>query len=220
MANFFPKWTNWLALKLVVCNVFISVALIAGIWYYFTPKYTRVGYQPDQPVPFSHVIHVEQLGLDCRYCHSYVELAAHSNIPTTATCMGCHGPGKVQSDNPKLAAVRKSAETGEPVDWVQIHKLPDYSYFNHAAHVNRGVSCQSCHGDVSAMEVVYQHEPQSMSWCLDCHRAPENKIRPPTEVFNMKWKPVEGGPTQREIGMKFKEEWDINPPTTCGGCHR
>lgn len=219
MANFFPKWSNWIALKLVIILGAIGTFLVLGIWYYFTPKYTRVGYMPDQPVPFSHVIHVEQLGMDCRYCHSFVEVASHSNVPTTATCIGCHGEGKIKYDSPKLAAVRESWATGQPVEWVRIHQVPDYSYFNHAVHVNRGVSCYSCHGDVSAMQVVYQHEPQSMAWCLDCHRAPENYLRPPSEIYNMKWQPV-AGTTQREIGTAFKEAWDVNPPVTCGGCHR
>mgnify|MGYP001401631446 CR=1 FL=1 len=219
MANFFPKWTNWLPLKLVICLGTVGGALLAGVWYYFTPKYTRVGYQPDQPVPFSHKIHVEQLGMDCRYCHSFVEVASHSNVPTTQTCITCHGSGKVQSDNPKLTAVVNSWESGNPVQWNRIHQVPDYAYFNHAVHVNRGVSCYSCHGDVSAMEVVYQHEPQSMAWCLECHRAPENHLRPPEEVFNMKWKPV-ASVSQQDIGKAFRKEWDVNPPTTCGGCHR
>ncbi len=217
MANFFPKWTNLLPLKLVICLAVLGAAVTAGLTYYFTPKYTRVGYQPTQPVPFSHVIHVKQLGMDCRYCHSFVEVASHSNVPTTQTCMSCHT--QVKKDSPKLEAVRKSWETGQPVQWIRIHKLPDYTYFNHAVHVNRGVSCYSCHGAVNEMPVVYQHEPQSMSWCLDCHRAPENHLRPPSEIFNMNWKAA-SHEEQREMGLKFKKEWDVNPPVTCGGCHR
>jgi len=217
MANLFPRWTNWLPLKIVICAGAVVTLLVCGIWYYFTPKYTRVGYEPTQPVPFSHVIHVEQLGMDCRYCHSFVEVASHSNVPTTQTCMGCHT--QIRANSPKLAEVRKSWTTGQPVNWVRIHKAPDYVYFNHAVHVNRGVSCYSCHGDVSAMPVVYQHEPQSMAWCLECHRAPQNHLRPPTEIYNMKWKPA-AGETQQDIGMKFKQEWEVNPPVTCGGCHR
>ena len=108
---------------------------------------------------------------------------------------------------------------GPPVNWVRIHQVPDYVYFNHAAHVNRGVSCYSCHGAVNEMAVVYQHQPQSMSWCLDCHRAPENNLRPPGEIYNMNWK-AESPEQQREMGLKFKEEWDVNPPVSCGGCHR
>ncbi|TSA35182.1 MAG: cytochrome C [Verrucomicrobiaceae bacterium] len=217
MANFFPKWTNWIPLKLVICLAVIGAFLVGGIWYYFTPKYTRVGFMPTQPVPFSHALHVEQLGMDCRYCHSFVEVASHSNVPSTQTCMACHT--QIRATSPKLEAVRESWKTGRPVSWVRIHKLPDYSYFNHAVHVNRGVSCFSCHGAVNTMQTVWQDKPQSMSWCLDCHRAPENFLRPPAEVFNMNWKPA-AGENQREMGMKFKEEWEVKPPVTCGGCHR
>lgn len=217
MANFFPKWTNWIPLKLVICLAVIGASLVGGIWYYFTPKYTRVGYMPTQPVPFSHALHVEQLGMDCRYCHSFVEVASHSNVPSTQTCMACHT--QIRATSPKLEAVRESWKTGRPVNWVRIHKLPDYSYFNHAVHVNRGVSCFSCHGPINTMQTVWQDKPQSMSWCLDCHRAPENFLRPPDQVFNMNWKPA-AGESQREIGMQFKEAWEVNPPVTCGGCHR
>lgn len=219
MSNFFPKWTNWLALKLTIVVMVVAVALVAMITYYFTPKYTRVGYQPNQPVPFSHVIHVEQLGMDCRYCHTFVEVAGHSNVPDVQTCMSCHGQGKIKWDSPLLEPIRRAWETGEPVRWVRIHQAPDYAYFNHAAHVNRGISCYSCHGDVAAMPVVWHHEPQSMAWCLDCHRNPELHLRPPEEVYNMKWRPV-AGTTQKDIGSRFKELWDVNPPVTCGGCHR
>lgn len=217
MANFFPKWTNWIPLKVVVCLGVLGLALVGGVTYYFTPKYTRVGYMPTQPVPFSHALHVEQLGMDCRYCHSFVEVASHSNIPTTQTCMACHT--QIRPTSPKLEAVRESWKTGRPVDWVRVHKVPDYAYFNHAVHVNRGVSCYSCHGAVNEMQTIWQDQPQSMSWCLDCHRAPENFLRPPAEVFNMNWKP-DAGESQSRIGRKFKKEWEVNPPVTCGGCHR
>jgi len=217
MANFFPKWTNWIPLKVVICVGVVGTVVVGGVWYYFTPKYTRVGYMPTQPVPFSHAVHVEQLGMDCRYCHSFVEVAAHSNVPSTQTCMACHT--QIRATSPKLEAVRESWKTGKPVSWVQIHKLPDFAYFNHAVHVNRGVSCFSCHGPVNEMQTVWQDQPQSMSWCLDCHLAPENFLRPPGEVYNMKWKPA-AGESQREIGMKLKDAWEVKPPVTCGGCHR
>ena len=217
MANIFPRWSNLLPIKLAICAAFVGAALVAGIGYYFTPKYTRVGYMPVQPVPFSHKIHVGQLGLDCRYCHSFVEVAAHSNVPNTQTCMNCHS--QVQKENPKLQQVRASWETGKPIEWVQIHKTPDYVFFNHAVHVNRGVSCYSCHGPINEMEVVYHREPLSMAWCLDCHRQPENHLRPPEEVFNLKWEPPVGT-TQRQIGLELKEKWNVNPPENCAGCHR
>ena len=219
MANFFPRSSNYLPLKILLCLIVVSTAATAGVWYYFTPKYTRVGYQPTQPVPFPHSIHVEQLGMDCRYCHSFVEVAAHSNVPTTQVCMNCHKEGGVQANNPKLQAVRDSMESGLPIEWIQIHKTPEYVYFNHSVHVNRGISCVSCHGKVNEMEVVYHKEPMSMSWCLDCHRHPENHLRPPGEVTNLNWTPPEGT-TQKEIGMQIRADWNVQPPQNCSACHR
>lgn len=225
MANIFPKWSNKLPIQVLVAGGVIGTALVAGMTYYFTPKYTRVGYQPVQPVPFSHSIHVNQLGLNCLYCHSQVENAAHSNIPTTQTCMNCHS--QIKQNSAKLATVRDSWKTGTPISWVRIHKAPDYVYFNHSAHVNRGVSCVSCHGQINNMAVVWHHEPQSMGWCLTCHRAPENFLRPVNQVTNLNWKPEDEGPgkdgkmrTQQEIGEQLKVAWNVRPPVTCAGCHR
>jgi mono/diheme cytochrome c family protein len=191
MGNFFPRWTNWLPLKIAISLVFIAVGVALGVTYYATPRYTRVGYQPTQPVPFSHKIHAGQLGLDCRFCHSFGERSSFSNVPTNQTCANCHGQGKgqIKINSPKLQPVRDAVESGKPIEWVEIHKLPDYAYFNHSAHLNRGVSCVSCHGRVDQMDVVYQHEPQSMGWCLDCHRNPEKNVRPLSEVANLAWKP-------------------------------
>lgn len=224
MANIFPRSSNLLPLKILLCLLVTGGAVTAGVWYYFTPKYTRVGYQPNQPVPFSHKIHAGQLGMDCRYCHSFVEVAAHSNIPTTQVCMNCHQ--QVQPASPQLAAVRDSWETGRPIEWIQIHKTPDYAYFNHSAHVNRGVSCVSCHGDVTEMDVVYHHQPQSMEWCLDCHRHPENALRPLEQITNLKWKPQQQKgesveKAQKRIGLGLQKDWRIDPPNqNCAGCHR
>jgi hypothetical protein len=224
MANIFPRGSNLLPFKLIFCLLVVGGAVSLAMPYYFTPKYTRVGYQPQQPVNFSHQIHAGQLGMDCRYCHSFVEVAAHSNVPTTQVCMNCHS--QVQKENPKLAPVRESWATGKSIEWVQIHKTPDYVYFNHSAHVNRGVSCVSCHGKVNEMAVVFHHEPQSMSWCLDCHRAPENHLRPLDQVTNLNWEPTpEGKETKQDaqlrIGKDLKAKWGINPPDkNCAGCHR
>jgi hypothetical protein len=243
MANFFPRWSNWLTLKLVFILGVIGTAASAGVWYYFTPKYTRVGYEPAQPVAFPHDIHVTQIGMDCRYCHSFVEVAAHSNVPNTQSCMNCHT--QVQKENPKLKPLIESWKTGQPVEWVQIHKTPDFVYFNHSVHVNRGVSCKSCHGQVNRMPIVFHDQPHSMSWCLDCHRSPENHLRPREDVFNLDWQPeyvdakafiAKYGPppgdekkdfsgdvklTQQQIGMTLKQKWGVHPPdTNCWGCHR
>ena len=224
MANIFPRGSNILPLKIVLCALVAGGGVSAVVPYYFTPKYTRVGYQPEQPVNFSHSIHAGQLGLDCRYCHSFVEVAAHSNVPTTQVCMNCHS--QVQKENPKLAPVRESWATGKPIEWVQIHKTPDYVYFNHSAHVNRGVSCVSCHSRVDKMAVVFHAEPHSMSWCLDCHRAPEEKVRPLSEITHLDWEaPRRDGESkddaQKRIGTEIKIKEHLNPPVgNCAGCHR
>lgn len=225
MANIFPKATNLIVLKAGFVLSIVGALATVAVWYYFTPKYSRVGYQPVQPVAFDHKLHVGQLGMDCRYCHSYVEVSGHSNVPTTQTCMNCHRD--IQKDNLKLQPIRDSWATGQPVEWVKVHNVPDYAYFNHSAHVNRGVSCVSCHGKVNEMKVVFQHEPQSMAWCLNCHRNPQEFVRPlaadkPGEtspIFNLNWKPPVGT-TQSQLGTKIVQNLKIKPPTDCAGCHR
>ncbi len=216
MPNIFPRWTNWLPLKVALIIAILGFLVVNGVTYYFTPKYTRVGYMPGQPVSFDHSLHAEQLGLDCRYCHTGVEKASHSNVPTVQTCMACHL--HVQKQSAKLAPVRAAWESGEPIRWVRIHQAPDYVYFNHAAHVNRGISCQSCHGQVNHMTVVWHHEPQSMGWCLECHRRPENFIRDVNEVYNLNY--TISTEEQRILGRKLVEEWGVQPPQNCAGCHR
>lgn len=217
MANIFPRQINRLPLQILVALVFVAGGLVGGVWYYFTPKYTRVGYMPIQPVAFDHSLHVNQLGMDCRFCHFAVETSSHSNVPNTQTCMSCHI--QVKAASPRLAPVRESWQTGKPVEWVRIHQAPDYVYFDHSVHVNRGISCVSCHGPVNRMTVVWHHEPESMGWCLNCHRAPEAHLRPRDQVYNLDWKP-EKGQTQMEIGRRLAKEWKVNPPQTCAGCHR
>ena len=225
MANLFPKATNLIVLQAGAALGLVGTLAARAVWYYFTPKYSRVGYQPVQPVYFQHDLHVGQLGLDCRYCHSFVEKSGFSNYPTTQTCMNCHAI--VQKDNPRLAPVRDSWATGKPIAWVKIHNVPDYAYFNHSAHVNRGVSCVSCHGKVNEMNVVFQSQSQSMGWCLSCHRHPEMAVRPiaPDQpgglspVFNLDWTPP-NGTTQAQLGGKFVHDWKIDPPKDCAGCHR
>jgi hypothetical protein len=116
---------------------------------------------------------------------------------------------------------------GKPIEWVRVHKAPDYVYFNHSAHVNRGISCQSCHGNVDQMEVVYQAEAQSMSWCLDCHRAPEKHLRPLEEVYNFKYGDHDVAKytkdasvkTTEDLGLKLKEQFHVNAKTSCATCH-
>ena len=169
MSDVFPRWTNRLPGQIIFGLLLIGGVVTAGLTYYFTPKYTRVGYQPTQPVPFSHSIHVQQLGLDCRYCHDGVEKSWYSNVPAADTCMNCHSA--IRANDPKLEPVRASyKDQKKPVEWVQVHKLPDYVYFNHSVHVNRGVSGVECHGRIDQMDEVRHEKQFSMTFCLDCHR--------------------------------------------------
>jgi hypothetical protein len=216
MPNIFPRWTNRLPLMALIGLLLVGTAAVGGIWYYATPKYTRVGYSPVQPVPFPHSVHVDQLGMDCRYCHSAVEQSWYSNVPASSTCMNCHN--QVLKDDPRLEPIRESAATGKPVEWVQIHKVPDYVYFNHSVHVNRGISCVHCHGDIHKMEEVYHAKPFSMTFCLDCHRNPEPNLRPPEKVTDLSWNPHDNLP--KDWGAKAKKEWRVNASQNCSACHR
>ncbi len=236
MANFFPRWTNFLPLKIAICAGAVATGAVFAFTYYATPKTLTAGYQPSQPIPFSHKIHVDQLGLDCRYCHSFEDISGTSNVPSSNTCWNCHR--HVQKESPKLQPLRdrmdpalKSPDFGKPVQWVRVHKLPDFVYFNHSAHLNRGVSCQVCHGQVDQMEVIYQKNSLSMGWCLECHRDPGQFVRPLEEVFNLKYdKEVYfkthkadmerlGAVTPDDIGKKLVEHWNIHTKETCATCH-
>jgi len=216
MSDIFPKWTNKLPGQVIMGAMVVGATATAGIWYYFTPKYTRVGYEPIQPVSFSHAIHVDQVGLDCRYCHNGVEKSWYSNIPAASTCMNCHN--QILVNDPRLALVRESYNTGKPISWVQIHKTPDYVYFNHSVHVNRGVSCYHCHGEINKMEEVRHAQPLSMGFCLNCHRNPENYLRPPEQIFNLNWKT--NAAAQKQLGEKFVHDWKVNSSQNCSACHR
>lgn len=217
MSNIFPKSANRLPFQISLYLVVLVGIATAGVTYYMTPKYTRVGYAPVQPVPYSHALHVGQLGLDCRYCHSNIEKAGYANLPTAQTCMNCHS--MVKKDSPLLAPVRHSYETGEPVPWVKIHQVPDYAYFNHAIHVNRGVSCVECHGKINEMDVVRHAQPLSMSFCLDCHRNPAPRLREKADIFNLD-SPTIAEKQGIQAATKFVHDWNIRPPQTCTACHR
>jgi menaquinone reductase, multiheme cytochrome c subunit len=211
----FPRWANKTR---DIAGVVLGIAplyLTGLIWYGFSPKTTDVGYMPKQPVPYSHALHAGELGIDCRYCHNTVDETAMAAIPATQTCMNCHK--NVWAESPKLLPVRESDATGRAVEWKKVHDLPDYVYFNHSAHVTRGVGCVSCHGRIDQMVEVYQQEPLSMGWCLECHRAPEQHLRPPEFATKMDWRPP-GDPIA--FGKQLREKNNINPPTDCSTCHR
>lgn len=213
MALIFPRWTNRAPLFIAVGTPALLGAVVLGVWYWFSPRYTDVGYAPRQPVPFSHKLHPGDLGMDCRYCHNTVERGARAAIPPTATCMNCHN--LVLKDSAKLAPVRASFASGDPVLWVRVHMLPDYAYFNHSVHLAAGVGCRSCHGRVDQMKTVEQQQPLSMSWCLECHRNPAPQLRPVREVTNMTW--INGSYDPDTDPQRRRKP---KPPVHCSGCHR
>ena len=215
MAVIFPRWTNLLPLALAGGAAVGLPAVVFGAWYWFSPKFTDVGYQPKQPVPFSHALHAGSLGMDCRYCHNTVERAAYAAVPPTATCMNCHS--LVKKDSPLLEPVRKSFDTGEPIHWKRVHMLPDYAYFNHSVHLAAGVGCVSCHGRIDQMQVVTQDQPLSMSWCLDCHRNPGPNLRPVSEITSMSWDAKTAGYDPAKDPLRTRQ---LDPPEHCSGCHR
>jgi hypothetical protein len=216
MSDVFPKWTNKLPLQVAVGAVLLGAAVTAGAWYYFTPKYSRVGYQPTQPVGFSHAVHAGQLGMDCRYCHSTVDKSWYANVPAANVCMNCHN--QVLKDDPRLAPIRDSHTMAKPVPWVQIHRTPDYVYFNHSVHVTRGVSCVECHGRIDQMEEVRQAKPLHMAFCLDCHRDPGSHVRPADKVTDLAWTTT---PEQQKLfGEKAVRDWKVQSLENCSACHR
>ena len=211
----FPRWSNLLRPALVIGAAGGLLYVVLVVYLGGSPQTIEVGYQPEQPVPYSHALHVGELGMDCRYCHTSVETAAAAAIPPTQTCMNCHT--MIRANSEKLIPVRESYSTGMPVEWIRIHDLPDYVFFNHSAHVTRGVGCVSCHGRIDTMEVVYQDQPLSMGWCLDCHRNPDPHLRPQEFITQLDWVPEE----DREVlGRRLREERGIDPRTDCTTCHR
>ncbi|MGA0254209.1 MAG: cytochrome c3 family protein [Rhodothermales bacterium] len=214
MPQIFPRKANVLPHLTLAGSLAGGVFAILFIWYYFSPEYTDVGYAPEQPVEYSHRLHAGQLGLDCQYCHTNVKDAAHSNVPATQTCMNCHS--QVRTESLKLLPVRESWATGESIEWIKVHKLPDYARFSHAVHTNNGVGCESCHGRIDQMEVVFQSEPLSMGWCLECHRAPEQFLRPNDEITTMGYEQPDDFVEQNLQRINAE---GIQPPTNCSACH-
>jgi hypothetical protein len=215
----FPRAANYLLPALLLLGIGAGPYLIVALALGGSPTTTDVGYQPTQPVEFSHALHAGKLGLDCRYCHSTVDKAAFAAIPPTQTCLNCHN--SIKTDSPKLIKVRESNLTGRPLEWVKVHNLPDYAYFNHSAHVTKGVSCVSCHGRIDQMETVYQAKTLSMGFCLDCHRAPEEHLRPLDKVTDLGWTPPNGD--QISQGLELKAKLGIRGAaymTSCSTCHR
>src|SRR5450432_2794233 len=176
---------------------------------------TRQGDAREQPIPFSHTHHVGSMGIECRYCHTGVENSQHAMVPPTKTCMNCHSQIWINSST--LEPVRESYRTNESIKWTKVHDLPDFVYFNHSIHVKKGVGCETCHGRVDKMPLMYQESSLQMRWCLECHRNPEKFVRPRQFITKMGYVP-DGD--QLEIGAKLVAEYQIQKLDTCYTCHR
>ena len=222
MAQVFDRSSNALARASLVLSGLIVIALGVTLnSLQRSPWVTRQGQRPDQPVPFSHKHHVEGLGLQCQYCHVSVEKSSYAGIPPTKTCMNCHS--QIWTNAQLLEPVRQSWATGASIQWIKVHDLPDFVYFNHEIHVNKGIGCASCHGRVDEMPLMYEQNSLQMEWCLNCHRNPAVNLRPTAEIYNMAWaapssdKPVwcaptgTAGPTAQQVGCVASDPAVRNP---------
>jgi len=217
MAQVFPRAANPIAkASVAVAAVVASVAGVLVLRVIPRSSYvTRQSEAREQPVPFYHAHHVGGMGIDCRYCHTAVDKSAVAGIPPTKTCMNCHS--QIWSQSPTLEPVRASFRTDTSIEWVRVHDLPDFVYFNHSAHVNKGVGCSTCHGRVDKMSYVWQEKSLLMEWCLDCHRQPERYLRPKSAVYDPAYAPPAN---QLELGRRLAKEYDVKTQVTCSTCHR
>lgn len=220
MAQFFHKSANNIARISMV-----MVAVLGGTAFYVYTQVARSSYltgrylEKQQPVQFSHKHHVGDDGIDCRYCHTTVETTASAGMPPTQTCMNCHN--ELWKDSPYLEPIRASYRENKPIEWERVHDLPEFAYFNHSIHINKGVGCASCHGDIANMPAVYQENTLQMEWCLSCHRDPAPNIRPKSEIYNTSWNPADITPEgQKEVDAKIKTLRSKELLTSCSTCHR
>ena len=196
---------------LLLVGGLIGLAMLLGRSSYVTRAQEYV----EQPVQFSHLHHVLDDGIDCRYCHTSVETSSFAGIPPTKTCMNCHS--QIWQSAPILEPVRASFREDKPMTWVRVHDLPDFVYFNHSIHVKKGMGCETCHGRIDQMPLTRQQNSLQMEWCTNCHRNPQDYVRPREEVFTMGYRPRED---QATLGPKLVKEYTIRPSTDCSTCHR
>lgn len=220
MPNYFPPNTNSFVTWLIWAGGIFAVLMMVALPFYARVNNNNVGVPVAQPVDFPHNLHVAQVGLDCRYCHTTVETSNTASVPPTETCMTCHSQLRV--DTPQLQAVVDSWNDSTPIAWNRVHNLPDFVFFNHSVHVNNGVGCTTCHGQVDEMAGIWKNEPLTMGWCLECHRNPEVFLRPRSEVFNMAYTPLADPIAQRTLGANLVEAYHIDTDLLpqCSTCHR
>jgi hypothetical protein len=218
MKTVFPRWSDT-AFRVVLVLVMLGglTAVVGPMVYVRTPAHQRREFPLDQPVQFDHRHHVRDDGIDCLYCHSEARRSAYAGIPSAELCMGCHS--QVWPESIQLEPVRRSYYSGKPLSWNRVHQVPDYVYFNHAIHVNKGVGCVSCHGRVDQMALAYQVAPLSMGWCLDCHRDPAKNLRPLAQITSMTWQPK---PEERgRLGEALVRAYGVRVGLeNCTTCHR
>jgi hypothetical protein len=216
MGQIFHPSTNTIS-KVTIFGGLAAVAalaaLLAGIDR--SSYVTEAGVARAQPVPFSHKHHVADAGIDCRYCHISVETSSFAGIPATKICMNCHS--QIWSESPTLEPVRASFRTGQSIEWTRVHNLPQFVYFDHSIHVNKGVGCTTCHGPVDRMPLMWRENSLYMEWCLECHREPERFVRPRQFVFSVNW---QAPADQLKLGRQLIEEYKIQRLTSCSVCHR
>ena len=216
MAQTFHRSTNTLSRV----SIFGALFFVAGLLWLLavinrSGYVTNQGVARTQPVQFSHKHHVAELGIDCRYCHTSVEVSWVASVPPTKTCMNCHEQIWAHSDY--LEPVRASWDSDRSIEWVKVNDLPDYVYFNHSVHLHKGIGCVSCHGRVDQMNQLYQAASLQMEWCVDCHRHPERHVRPREEIYNLGWEP---SGSQESQGVELVKAYDVHPRTDCSTCHR
>lgn len=219
MPQIFHRSTNVIS-RVTIFGGLILIGLVTWAWagWIRSPYVTEENVVREQPVPFSHEHHVGGLGIDCRYCHTVVEESPFAGIPPTEICMNCHK--QVWADSPVLEPVRASFRENVPIEWIRVNNVPDFVYFNHSIHVNKGVGCETCHGRIDRMPLPYKAESLHMEWCLNCHRQPENFLRPREEIFTMGWQP---SIPQAEMGRLLARQYNIEPSQkliNCSICHR
>ena len=216
MSQIFHRSTNTISRVSIFGALFVIVGLLfLAAQLHRSPWNTDARVARQQPIQFSHERHVGGNGIDCRYCHTSVEVSPFAGIPPTKTCMNCHS--QIFADSPFLEPVRDSFETGRALEWTRVHDLPDFVHFDHSIHVNKGVGCTTCHGQVDRMPLMWQDQSLQMEWCLDCHRHPEQFVRPKGAVFSVTYQtPAD----QAEVGKRLVAEYHIQKLTSCSTCHQ